>query len=167
MSYTYCTNKTNEVASEVWEVDVILVRGKHDDRISSYSTAIDADNSFGANPKNVVIDSTSGDVVRCKTKDDSVEKIKDYCNGKTVIIASNDSRILPFFERISVIENERIILDGPKKEILYRLEQETKLIPNQIVRLITILKRSNVTIPHLTDLKDLNDYLSIRKRRVF
>lgn len=85
--------------------------------------------------------------------------------GKTVIIASNDSRILPLFDRISVIEDKQISLDGSREEVLYRLEKETQLIPNQIVRLITSLRESGVDIPSFTNVSKLNQFLMSVKRR--
>jgi ABC-type multidrug transport system ATPase subunit len=85
--------------------------------------------------------------------------------GKTVIIASNDSRILPLFERISVIDNKRIFIDGPREEVLYRLEKETLLIPNQIVRLITSLKEFGIELPSFADVNELNQHLLSLKRR--
>ena len=85
--------------------------------------------------------------------------------GKTVIIASNDSRILPLFDRISVIEDKKISLDGPREMVLYRLEKETQLIPNQIVRLITSLQESGIDIPFFTSVDELNQFLISIKRR--
>ncbi len=85
--------------------------------------------------------------------------------GKTVIIASNDSRILPLFDRISVIEDKQISLDGPREMVLYRLEKETLLIPNQIVRVITSLKESGIDIPFFTNVNELNQFLKSLKRR--
>lgn len=87
--------------------------------------------------------------------------------GKTVIIASNDSRILPLFERISVIDNKQISIDGPREKVLYRLEKETLLIPNQIVRIIVSLKKSGIEIPSFTNVKELNQHLlSLQRRRI-
>ncbi|MHA1207224.1 MAG: hypothetical protein ACTSSO_06610, partial [Candidatus Hodarchaeales archaeon] len=85
--------------------------------------------------------------------------------GKTVIIASNDSRILPLFDRISVIEDKQISLDGSREVVLYRLEKETQLIPNQVVRLIISLKESGVDIPSFTNVSELNQFLLSMKRR--
>ncbi|MCK4848977.1 MAG: ABC transporter ATP-binding protein [Candidatus Heimdallarchaeota archaeon] len=85
--------------------------------------------------------------------------------GKTVIIASNDSRILPLFDRISVIEDKQISHDGSKEKVLYKLEKETLLIPNQIVRLITSLRESGIDIPSFTSINDLNQYLMSVERR--
>ncbi len=87
--------------------------------------------------------------------------------GKTVIIASNDSRILPLFERISVIENKNISIDGSREMVLYRLERETLLIPNQIVRLIASLRESGIEIPSFTNVNDLNQHLLSLQRRGF
>jgi ABC-type multidrug transport system ATPase subunit len=85
--------------------------------------------------------------------------------GKTVIIASNDSRILPLFNRISVIEGKKILLDNTREVVLYRLEKETSLIPNQIVRLISSLKESGVNIPNFTNTNELNLYINSVERR--
>jgi ABC-type multidrug transport system ATPase subunit len=85
--------------------------------------------------------------------------------GKTVIIASNDSRILPMIERISVIQNKEIFLDGSPKDVLYNLENTTKLIPNQVVRLISSMNDLGGKIPPYTNISQLNNYLQQIKRR--
>ncbi len=81
-------------------------------------------------------------------------------SGKTVIIASNDSRILPLFDRIAVIQDNGIKLDGSPKDVLYKLEATTQLIPNQVVRLITAINRLGADIPHYTNINQLNNYLT-------
>ncbi len=88
-------------------------------------------------------------------------------NGKTVIIASNDSRILPLFDRITVIESGQLKLDGTANDVLYELEKATRLIPNQVVRLITKLNEDGLNIPHFTDIKKFNQYLKSNTGRGF
>lgn len=90
---------------------------------------------------------------------------KAVSSGKTVIIASNDSRILPLFDRISVIQEKGIKLDGAPKEVLYKLEKTTNLIPNQVVRLISSMNDSGFDIPHYTNISELNAYLTRIERR--
>ena len=85
--------------------------------------------------------------------------------GSTVIIASNDSRMLPLFDRISVIQDKAIKLDGSPKDVLYSLEKFTQLIPNQVVRLITAVNNMGGTIPPLTKISELNEYLKQVERR--
>ncbi|MHA1977822.1 MAG: ATP-binding cassette domain-containing protein [Candidatus Hodarchaeales archaeon] len=80
-------------------------------------------------------------------------------NGKTVIIASNDSRILPLLDRISIIQNKGITLDGSPNDILYVLENMSQLIPNQVVRLIISMADLGVKIPQFTNISELNGYL--------
>lgn len=85
--------------------------------------------------------------------------------GKTVIIASNDSRILPLFSRVTVLQEKRIILDGPPEKVLYQLEKKSNLVPNQLVLIISELQKSGYDIPNFVSINDFNDYLRNLLRR--
>lgn len=85
--------------------------------------------------------------------------------GKTVIIASNDSRILPLFSRVTVLQNKRIILDDSPEKILYQLEDKSNLIPNQLVLTISELQRRGYDIPKFVSVNEFNDYLQETLRR--
>ena len=54
---------------------------------------------------------------------------------------------------------------GPREKVLYRLEKETLLIPNQIVRLIASLKELGIELPSFTDVNELNQHLLSLQRR--
>ncbi|MHA1973044.1 MAG: energy-coupling factor ABC transporter ATP-binding protein [Candidatus Hodarchaeales archaeon] len=81
-------------------------------------------------------------------------------NNQTVIISTNDPRILPKLQYLIVIGDKKIQVEGTTKRVLYRLEDETPLVPNQIVRLISTLTRKNIsTFPSVTSVKELNELL--------
>ncbi|MFX0093246.1 MAG: ATP-binding cassette domain-containing protein [Candidatus Hodarchaeota archaeon] len=86
--------------------------------------------------------------------------------GKIIIIASNDPRIFSQMDELLVIREGSLYLHGHPREILYRLEEETELIPNQIVRLIRSLKIDvGCDLPHYLSVDELNEVLR-RKRRL-
>ncbi|MHA1221903.1 MAG: ABC transporter ATP-binding protein [Candidatus Heimdallarchaeaceae archaeon] len=77
---------------------------------------------------------------------------------KVVCLASNDPRIFPELDRLIVIDNQRILFDGTPRDILYKLENNTKLLPNQIVRLVQKLEQKfNCELPHIISLKELEE----------
>jgi len=84
---------------------------------------------------------------------------KGIQDGKMIIVSTNDSRILPTFESLLVIRNGTILIEGTPKEVLFRLENETELIPNQIVRVVTRLNQLGEKIPHFISVSELNDAL--------
>ncbi len=80
--------------------------------------------------------------------------------GKSVIIATNDQRIFPYFDRILVLSQRQLLLNGKPKEVLYQLEDKTSLVPNQLVRLIRRLEReTNNTFPHIIKVEDIKSAL--------
>jgi ABC-type multidrug transport system ATPase subunit len=81
-------------------------------------------------------------------------------DNKTVIVASNDSRILPLFDRITVISDLSIKLDGTPLEVLYQLEKTTQLLPNQVVRIVKLLNEMGHEIPPCKDIHQLNAFLN-------
>jgi len=92
-----------------------------------------------------------GREILLKLVEDSTDK------GKTVILASNDPRIITSLDRIIVIENSKIVLDGSPREILYKLENQTNLIPNQTVRFIQQLEeKTGLTLPKVLNPKEFN-----------
>jgi len=90
-----------------------------------------------------------------------LELVKTAKNkGNTVILASNDPRIVTSLDRLIVIEKGNICLDGPPREVLYNLEQHTNLIPNQTVRFIQKLeKETGLSLPRILNPKEFNDLL--------
>ncbi|MHA1516614.1 MAG: ATP-binding cassette domain-containing protein, partial [Candidatus Heimdallarchaeaceae archaeon] len=87
-----------------------------------------------------------------------LELIKTAKNkGNTVILASNDPRIVTSLDRLIVIEKGNICLDGPPREVLYNLEPHTNLIPNQTVRFIQKLeKETGLSLPRILNPKEFN-----------
>lgn len=81
-------------------------------------------------------------------------------DGKIVLIASNDPRLYPFFDRMIVLKDHKILFDDTPEHILYTIEDKTELIPNQIVRLIQQYeKKWNTKIPHFITVEEFNNYL--------
>ncbi len=81
-------------------------------------------------------------------------------NGKTVIIASNDPRIFPHLDRMVVLRDNKIFMEDTPRKVLYSLENQTDLIPNQTVRFIQALeKKFQYELPHLLTPSELNEYL--------
>ncbi len=84
-----------------------------------------------------------------------VETAKE--NGNTVILATNDPRIVTSLDRLVVIENGDICLDGPPRKVLYELEKHTNLIPNQTVRYIQKLEEeTGISLPRILNPKEFN-----------
>ncbi|MCE7748308.1 MAG: ATP-binding cassette domain-containing protein [Candidatus Heimdallarchaeota archaeon] len=84
-----------------------------------------------------------------------VETAKE--NGNTVILATNDPRIVTSLDRLVVIENGDICLDGLPRDVLYELEKQTNLIPNQTVRLIQKLeKETGISLPKILNPEEFN-----------
>lgn len=50
-----------------------------------------------------------------------VERLRRWAGDRTLIIATNRAGILPIVDRIIVIDNGRIVLDGPKSDVLKSL----------------------------------------------
>lgn len=77
-----------------------------------------------------------------------------------VFISTNDPRILPYLDYLLVIGNGSILLEGSPKTVLYRLENETSILPNQIVR---VLKSLNVHKEfYFTTIDELNDFIRMK-----
>ncbi|MHA2174827.1 MAG: ATP-binding cassette domain-containing protein [Candidatus Hodarchaeales archaeon] len=90
---------------------------------------------------------------------------KASSQGKIVIIASNDARIFPLLSRVTVLHKSKIILDGSPNSILYQLEKVPNLIPNQLVLVISELRKRGYNIPSFVLVKDFNNYLQKFARR--
>ena len=79
--------------------------------------------------------------------------------GKIVIVATNDNRILPDVDRIIGLKNGKFVIDGSPEDVLLQLEEKLEVFPNQISRLVTNLQKQNRLIPNITKVQELNDYL--------
>jgi energy-coupling factor transport system ATP-binding protein len=81
-------------------------------------------------------------------------------NNKTVIMASNDPRIFVDLDRLIVIQDGKIGLDGDPREVLYELENKTDLIPNQIVCFIQMMEEQfQLKLPHFVNANEVNEFL--------
>ncbi len=79
---------------------------------------------------------------------------------KTIILATNDPRIVTTFDRLIVLENGKMCLEGTPREVLYKLEKETNLIPNRTVRLLQKLEEERgITIPKIINPEEFNQLL--------
>ena len=79
--------------------------------------------------------------------------------GKIVIVATNDNRILTEVDQIIGLKDGKFIIDGPPQEELLHLEEKLSIFPNQISRLTTNLKKKNNLIPNMIKSQELNNYL--------
>ncbi|MFX0207312.1 MAG: energy-coupling factor ABC transporter ATP-binding protein [Candidatus Hodarchaeota archaeon] len=89
---------------------------------------------------------------------------KSTDEGKMIFIATNDPRILPYLDHLLVIREGASFMEGPPKEVLYRLEKETELVPNQIVRLITGLREKYENLPPIVSVKEFNEVIFRREQ---
>jgi ABC-type multidrug transport system ATPase subunit len=81
--------------------------------------------------------------------------------GKIIFVSSNDSRIFPQMDELMVIRHGTLFLNGPPKEVLFELERNTELIPNQIIRLIaSIEEKLGEKIPHFLSPEEFNQFLA-------
>jgi energy-coupling factor transport system ATP-binding protein len=84
--------------------------------------------------------------------------------GKTIVLASNDPRIITTLDRIIVIKDGKITLDGCPREVLYELEKQTDLVPNQTVRFIQKLEeQTGKNLPRVLNPSEFNSLFQERK----
>ncbi|MFX0184811.1 MAG: ATP-binding cassette domain-containing protein [Candidatus Hodarchaeota archaeon] len=88
---------------------------------------------------------------------------KSTDEGKMILISTNDPRILPNLDHLLVIKGGTSFMEGPPNEVLYRLENETELVPNQIVRLITSLRKKYENFPPIVSVKEFNEVILRRE----
>lgn len=87
-----------------------------------------------------------------------LEKAKNQ--GKMVFVSTNDSRVFPRLDELVVIRNGSLSLRGSPIEVLFELEENTELIPNQITRLILALeKTTGRRLPHYLTSEEINQVL--------
>ncbi len=80
--------------------------------------------------------------------------------NKTVIMASNDPRIFVDLDRLIVIQDGKICLDGDPRKVLYELKNKTDLIPNQIVCFIQMMEEQfQLELPHFVNTDEVNEFL--------
>lgn len=87
-----------------------------------------------------------------------LEKAKDQ--GKMVFVSSNDSRVFPQMDELIVIRDGTLFTSGSPKNVLFELENNTELIPNQIIRLIIALEDElGKKLPHILTTKEFNQLI--------
>lgn len=85
-------------------------------------------------------------------------------SGKIVVIATNDSRVFPRMDQLVVIQDGKVHQEGSPQKVLFDLEDNTDLIPNQIPRLINSLERVlGRKLPHCITSEDMNRELKERR----
>jgi len=81
--------------------------------------------------------------------------------GKIVFVSTNDSRVFSQMDELIVIRHGTLFTNGSPKKVLFELERNTELIPNQIIRLITALEDElNKKIPHILTTDEFNQLLA-------
>ena len=88
-----------------------------------------------------------------------LDKAKEQ--GKIIFVSSNDSRIFPQMDELIVIQHRTLFLNGSPKQVLFELEKNTELIPNQIIRLITSMEEKlGRELPHFLSTKEFNRFIT-------
>ena len=88
----------------------------------------------------------------------TITKVKN--NNGIVIIATNDTRILPYLDRIVCLKDGNIPMDDKPQDVLIKLEEDIGIIPNQISRIVSNLKKRKYKIPQITLVNEFNDFLN-------
>lgn len=89
---------------------------------------------------------------------DLITSIKKQ-NG-IIIIATNDTRILPNVDKIIGLKEGQIIIDEVPSNVLPTLQNTIGIVPNQISRLIADLHNKDITLPQIITPDGLNTYLN-------
>lgn len=79
---------------------------------------------------------------------------------KIILIATNDMRLIPKFDRLIILKDGLINYEGSPQEVLFELEEKTSIIPNQTTRIVKRLKNNNIQIPAIIKYEELNSYLN-------
>lgn len=53
-----------------------------------------------------------------------IAKMKEYCVGKTLLLSTHKSALISLVDRIIILDNGRIVLDGPKEQVIQKLTQK-------------------------------------------
>lgn len=86
-----------------------------------------------------------------------LNKIKSE-NG-TVIIATNDTRILPLVDRIIGLKEGKIVINDTPEKTLPCMYETIGIVPNQSARLISNLKDKQIVFPYFNSIKEMNFFL--------
>ncbi len=81
---------------------------------------------------------------------------------KVIITATNDARIFSLFDELVVLDRSSVKTIGHPRDVLYGLEEETEIAPNQIVRLMSQIEQEQSRIyPHFISVKELNNSIEV------
>lgn len=77
-----------------------------------------------------------------------------------IIIATNDTRILPNVDKIIGLKEGHIVIDDIPSNVLPTLQDTIGIVPNQISRLISDLHNKSINLPQIIKPDGLNNYLN-------
>ncbi|MCK4845615.1 MAG: hypothetical protein KAS95_08070, partial [Candidatus Heimdallarchaeota archaeon] len=81
---------------------------------------------------------------------------------KIIITATNDARIFSLFDELVVLDRSSVKTTGHPRDVLYGLEEETEIAPNQIVRLMSQIEQEQRRVyPHFISVKELNNSIEV------
>ncbi|MDR6192762.1 ATP-binding cassette subfamily C protein LapB [Agrobacterium pusense] len=75
-----------------------------------------------------------------------ITRFKSWGKEKTIVVATHRMRVLELVERIIVVENGQIVLDGSKEEVLNTLRGVKKIVPPNGVRRKLSEKKTVATV---------------------
>ncbi len=162
--------KNSQKATEAYEFHDLLKNLKHQ-KIYHLSEGqrrlIAIFNSFHVNKPLLLFDEpTIGLDVRGRMLFQEMA-LKAKNNGKTVMVATNDSRLFPFFDELIILYQGQILLQGIPRKILYQLEEVTGLRPNQAIILKKMLEQAlDISLPPCITINEMNEFLNRSWRKI-
>lgn len=78
--------------------------------------------TFLRNPNILLLDEPTASMDE-GTERQFVERLRNWTGDRTVVVATNRAGLLPLVDRIIVIDHGRVVLDGPKAEVLKALSR--------------------------------------------
>lgn len=90
------------------------------------------------------------------------EIIKRRAEQGIVIVATNDMRIATRLPQVMILFDGEIVAKGPTNELLYNLEKEWEVLPNEIVTFVNKLKKQGIEVENPVTPKQLAEKLKER-----
>ena len=78
-------------------------------------------------------------------------------NGKTVLVTTNDDRFFPYFEKLMVLNDGKLVFFGKTIDVLWRLD-EVDLYPNQIVQFLKILSQQGIITAKIATVEEFVNF---------
>jgi ATP-binding cassette subfamily C protein LapB len=75
-----------------------------------------------ASPPILLLDEPTGSM-DFSSEDEIKRKLRDYCVGKTMVVVTHRTSLLDLVDRIIVIDQGRVVADGPKASVVEALKQ--------------------------------------------